>query len=369
MADIMKDTQEKIQAPSLEWWETRGKLWKLAVAVTVATALHSGGVLAGPEAPTVNPGQTVTQNLSDGRTVTVSSGSDVRTVVFNGQVRVIIDGVVQPIGTKIPENKPSSTSANIIDRTVDLRGKSTPQSPVQIESTNTQVSQTIDTKPGEKEDTKKEKSVTVTLNEKKDGIVLSGKTGGKMEISFAKMKAMSLPEQSTLLGMFGDDQKRAYQAYIMSLAEPASVDPINTHLASNGESLEKLAKLSPEEMRKLPFSIRMEVKKWQSAQLHKEAVAITQENEKKREILTSLTQENAKTRERIAILDQDIEAEKKKLWELTAQVIPGLLAEAKAGNTIIVSKLMKENIRLMADGKLPPPEMQASARELLRYMN
>ncbi len=51
------------------------------------------------------------------------------------------------------------------------------------------------------------------------------------------------------------------------------------HMASNGESFEKLAALSSEEMGKLPFGIRMEVKKWQKEKL--DNVLVSKEVESK----------------------------------------------------------------------------------------
>lgn len=325
--------------------------------MTVAAALHGDPVLADTQAPLVQPGQTITQNLPDGRTISVSSRSDVRTVVFNWEVRVIIDGVVQPPGTKIPENK--TTSTNVVDRgTVDLRGKSSTSTPsLQTNSTTTPIT-TESGRPAQTRETQSEKSVTVVFNEKKDGVILTAKTGSKMEVSFKNMKTMSHREQSTLLGMFADDQKQAYYKYLQSLVTPTSVDPVNTHLASNGDSFSSFIKKYWEKA--LDEAIKKRDRwEWTMDDFH---------------IFAKYQHEQYVARSKeldadIASWQADIEVQKKELWEMVAQVIPGLLAEAKAGNRIIVSRLMKENIRLMADGKIPPPEMQASAKELLQYMN
>lgn len=332
--------------------------------MTVAAALHGDPVLGDTQAPLVQPGQTITQNLPDGRTISVSSSSDVRTVVFNWEVRVIIDGVVQPPGTKIPENK--TTSTNVVDRgTVDLRGKSsTPTPSLQTNSTTTPIA-TESGRLAQTRETQSEKSVTVVFNDKKDGVILTAKTGSKMEVSFKNMKTMSHREQSTLLGMFADDQKQAYYKYLQSLVTPTSVDPVNTHLASNGDSFSSFIKKYGDKALDKAWNL-VDQKIW----TEKDYINFSRyQDEQYVSRSKQLDIDIANGQADIRKLNQDITSIDKETWETIAQIIPGLLAQAEAGNIIIVSKNMKENIRRMADGKLPPPEMQESARKLLQYMN
>ncbi|MBP6981610.1 hypothetical protein KBB25_02445 [Candidatus Gracilibacteria bacterium] len=351
MTDIPKDIHEKSQVTPSEGGKTRGELGKFAVAMTVAAALHGDPVLGDTQAPLVQPGQTITQNLPDGRTISVSSSSDVRTVVVNGEVRVIRDGVVQSPETKIPENK--TTSTNVVDRgTVDLRGKSgTPTPSLQTNSTTTPIA-TESGRPAQTRETQSEKSVTVVFNEKKDGVILTAKTGSKMEVSFKNMKALSLPEQTTLLRMFADDQKQAYYKYLQSLVTLTSVDPVNTHLASNGDSFSSFIKKYGEKA--LDEAIKKRDRgEWTMDDFH---IFAKYQDTMQRNELKSIKEDTIKNQE--------------ELGKTVAQIIPSLLAEARAGNKIVVSERMKENIRDIATGNLPAKEeMRAYAQDLLQYMN
>ncbi len=252
---------------------------------------------------------------------------------------------------------------------------------------------TVDLRMNTKSTEKNGSKVTSELLPDGSGVNLIDGSGSKMSVTWSELKGLPLDQQGIIIQMLHDDQKKAYQAFLLSQPSPSpSVSLQGTkelgygQMASNGESFEKLAALSSEEMGKLPPKIQEELEGYidQQVKQKKEVivsldksndqkkeviVSLDKSNNQKKEVIVSLDKSNDQKKEVIVSLDKKIAWQKEELWRTVAKVVPQLLAEAKAGNKVIVSKTMKESIQMMADGKIPPPEMRAFAKELLTYMN
>ena len=115
-------------------------------------------------------------------------------------------------------------------------------------------------------------------------------------------------------------------------------------LASNGQEFVKLAALSADELGKLPFPIRMEVKKWKQEQLD--------------QVVASLDQEITDVKKVVASLDQGITeqwrliSEKWKEYSITLQKLP-IKQVAQYFRTSVPE--WKKFLEYVVKNDLPPP--------------
>ena len=98
--------------------------------------------------------------------------------------------------------------------------------------------------------------------------------------------------------------------------------------ASNGQKFEDLVALSTEEMGKLPFTLRMEIKKWKQVQLSQEVVSLDQGIAKKKVEVVSLDQGIAKKKVEVVSkkmedsqLSQEVVSKTVKKWEIDQTII------------------------------------------------
>ncbi len=119
-------------------------------------------------------------------------------------------------------------------------------------------------------------------------------------------------------------------------------------MASNGEDFEKLALLSSEEMGKLPFAIRIEVKKWKQTREDEKVVSLGRWNEQKKETVVSIDRWNDQKKETVVSkleeskrLDETMASQQEELDWLDAQLatLKKEWADLDAANNEIRSKV------------------------------
>lgn len=373
MTDIPNNTLEKSQVTPSEWWKTRGELWRLTVAMIVTAALNGNPVLADTQAPLVQPGQTITQNLPDGRTMSMSSESNIKKVVINGELRYIIDWVLQPPGTKILENK--STSANVVDRgTVNIRRKTDnsvtntldkKNSVLRIKDqdsvttvTNMSVSEmkTVDN-PTPVQNTETQKPwVKVVFNSQKDGVIM-GEDTNAVTMSFKELNDLNIKQKILLVKMFPDEIKIAYQNYLLKLSGDAKT--------SDGRSFATLTDKDVDALTDKDYSIYQE---WNSNRRIEELVRIQIGISQKKEASARIEKDNQRLDQENEGLDIKIKIAEKKLEQEAVKTINLILTQIDQNKKISVGKDLYEMIKLISQWKVPPADMQEKAKQILPFI-